>query len=82
MSAPVIIWSSMELFKARNLSLSTCREEEEAHRSWHRFHLYTDQSEQSIDAFGPNGEDVTILNEFSVRAWYGERFAGRKTVSF
>lgn len=42
---------------------------------------YTDHSEQSIDAFGPEGEDVTILNEFSVRAWYEERFGGRKTLA-
>src|SRR5947209_7830663 len=42
---------------------------------------YKDHSEQSIDAFGPNGEDVTILNEFSVRAWYRDRFAGRKTLA-
>ena len=41
---------------------------------------YADHSEQSLDAFGPNGEDVTILNEFSVRAWYEERFEGRKTL--
>jgi hypothetical protein len=41
---------------------------------------YTDHSEQAIDAFGPNGEDVTILNEFSVRAWYDEHFGGRRTL--
>lgn len=41
---------------------------------------YADHSEQSIDAFGPNGEDTTILNEFSVRAWYQERFGGRQTL--
>ena len=41
---------------------------------------YADHSEQSIDAFGPNGEDVTILNEFSVRSWYRDRFEGRKTL--
>jgi len=41
---------------------------------------YADHSEQAIDAFGPNGEDVTILNEFSVRAWYKERFGGRPTL--
>jgi len=29
-----------------------------------------DHSEQSIDAFGPNGEDITIPNEISVRYWY------------
>ena len=42
---------------------------------------YADHSKQAIDAFGPNGEDVTILNEFSVRAWYRERFGGRPTLS-
>ncbi len=42
---------------------------------------YADHSEQSIDAFGPAGEDVTILNEYSVRAWYAERFGGRKTLA-
>jgi hypothetical protein len=41
---------------------------------------YADHSQQAIDAFGPNGEDVTILNEFSVRAWYQERFGGRQTL--
>jgi hypothetical protein len=41
---------------------------------------YADHSEQSIDAFVPNGEDVTILNEFSVRGWYENRFGGRQTV--
>ena len=41
---------------------------------------YADHSRQSIDAFGPNGEDVTILNEFSVRSWYANRFGGRQTL--
>ncbi|MGA2096671.1 MAG: hypothetical protein ABSH39_10265 [Candidatus Acidiferrum sp.] len=41
---------------------------------------YADHSEQSIDAFGPNGEDVTILNEFSVRGWYEKVFEGRQTL--
>jgi len=41
---------------------------------------YKDHSQQSIDAFGPNGEDVTILNEFSVRGWYDKAFGGRKTL--
>jgi hypothetical protein len=41
---------------------------------------YADHSQQAIDAFGPGGEDVTILNEFSVRGWYAERFGGRKTL--
>jgi len=42
---------------------------------------YTDHSAQAIDAFGPDGEDVTILNEFSVRSWYQNQFGGRKTLS-
>ncbi len=41
---------------------------------------YTDHSEQSIDVFGPAGEECTILNEFSVRAWYRDRFGGRRTL--
>jgi hypothetical protein len=41
---------------------------------------HADHSEQSIDAFGPKGEDVTILNEFSVRGWYENKFGGRKTL--
>ncbi len=41
---------------------------------------YADHSEQAVDAFGPNGEDVTILNEFSVRGWYEKVFGGRKTL--
>jgi hypothetical protein len=41
---------------------------------------YKDHSEQSIDVFGPNGEDVTILNELSVRTWYADRFEGRQTL--
>jgi len=41
---------------------------------------YADHSQQAIDAFGPNHEEVTILNEFSVRAWYRDRFGGRKTL--
>jgi hypothetical protein len=32
---------------------------------------------EPIDAFGPNGEDVTILNQFSIKAWYRDRFGGR-----
>lgn len=41
---------------------------------------YADHSEQALDAFGPNGEACTILNEFSVRGWYKERFGGRQTL--
>jgi hypothetical protein len=41
---------------------------------------YADHSEQAIDAFGPNGEDVTILNEFSVRSWYETKFGGRRAL--
>jgi hypothetical protein len=42
---------------------------------------YADHSEQAIDAFGPDGEQCTILNEFSVRGWYQERFKGRQTLA-
>jgi hypothetical protein len=42
---------------------------------------YADHSEQAIDAFGPNGEDVTILNEFSVRGWYAQKFGGRAALA-
>jgi hypothetical protein len=31
---------------------------------------YADHSEQSIDVFGPEGEQFTILNEYSLRKWY------------
>ena len=41
---------------------------------------FADHSDQAIDAFGPNGEDVTILNKFSVRGWFQERFQGRKSL--
>jgi hypothetical protein len=41
---------------------------------------YADRSEQSIDAFGTNGKDITILNEFSVRGWYEKVFGGRQTL--
>jgi hypothetical protein len=41
---------------------------------------YADHSQQAIDAFGPHGEDVTILNQFSVRTWYETAFRGRKTL--
>jgi hypothetical protein len=41
---------------------------------------YADHSEQAIDVFGPSGEHCTILNEFSVRGWYRERFHGRRTL--
>lgn len=39
---------------------------------------FADHTEQSIDAFGPQGENVTILNMYSLKAWYQERFQGRK----
>jgi hypothetical protein len=41
---------------------------------------YTDHSEQAVDAFGPDHEQCTILNEFSVRGWYRTRFHGRRTL--
>lgn len=42
---------------------------------------FTDHSEQSIDAFGPKGEQCTILNQFSIEAWYKNRFGGRKPIT-
>ena len=41
---------------------------------------YTDHSEQSIDVFGPDGEDLTLLNELTVRRWYKDYFDGRQTL--
>ena len=41
---------------------------------------YADHSQQALDTFGPNGEQVTILNEYSVRAWYENKFGGRPTL--
>jgi hypothetical protein len=38
---------------------------------------YSDHSEQAIDAFGPEGEECTILNKYSVVGWYKQRFGGR-----
>jgi hypothetical protein len=40
---------------------------------------YAGHSEQSIDAFGPGCEHVTLLNELTVRAWYRDRFQ-RETI--
>lgn len=42
---------------------------------------YADHSEQSIDAFGPKGEACTILNRFSIEAWYKDRFQGRRPIT-
>ncbi len=42
---------------------------------------FKDHSEQSIDAFGPAGEDLTILNEHSLRVWYQDRFGGRPPIT-
>jgi hypothetical protein len=39
---------------------------------------YADHSDQSIDVFGPQGQQCTILNQFSVRAWYQNTFQGRR----
>lgn len=41
---------------------------------------YADHSDQSIDVFGPSGEDVTILNQYSIRHWYENQFQGRQTL--
>jgi hypothetical protein len=42
---------------------------------------YKDHSEQYLDFFGPNGEDVTWLNEFTARERYKNDFMGRPTLS-
>lgn len=39
---------------------------------------FADHSEQAIDVFGPQGEQFTLLNKYSVSGWY-ERIA-RKTL--
>ena len=41
---------------------------------------YADLSEQSIDVFGPGGEDYTVLNAFSLKAIYEARFKGRQHI--
>ena len=41
---------------------------------------YAVPSEQPIDAFGPNGEVVTLLNLNTWRAWCRDRFAGRISI--
>jgi hypothetical protein len=33
---------------------------------------------EPIDAFGPNGEETTIMNQLSIETWYRERFQGRQ----
>jgi len=42
---------------------------------------YADHSEEPVDVFGPSGEEFTILNRHSLRAWYDNQFQGRKTLS-
>jgi len=41
---------------------------------------YAVPSEQPIDAFGPNGEVVTLLNLHTWKAWCRDRFAGRISI--
>lgn len=41
---------------------------------------YAGHTGEPIDAFGPNGEDLILLNELTVRSWYAERFGGRPTL--
>lgn len=41
---------------------------------------YTDHSDQSVDAFCPDGQDVTILNQFSVRGCYQDLFQDRRAL--
>ncbi|MGH9621846.1 MAG: hypothetical protein ACRD45_19335 [Bryobacteraceae bacterium] len=39
---------------------------------------YADHSEEPIDAFGPHGEETTLLNKFTTLAWYKQKFGGRQ----
>lgn len=41
---------------------------------------YADMSEQSIDVFGPGGEDITVLNAFSLKSIYEVGFNGRQHI--
>jgi len=41
---------------------------------------YADISDQSIDVFGPEGQDYTIINSWSVRQIYSTAFKSRKNI--
>ena len=41
---------------------------------------FAKHSDEAIDVFGPHGEECTLLNEFSIRGWYQNRFEGRRTM--
>lgn len=41
---------------------------------------YADTSEQSIDVFGPDGEDFTVINEFALKSIYQDLFKGRRNI--
>jgi hypothetical protein len=38
----------------------------------------SEHRKETIDAFGPGGEDVTLLNQLALQTWYTERFGGRQ----
>ena len=40
---------------------------------------YSDHSDEDIDAFGPEGEDCTVLR-VAIPAWYAQKFEGRKPI--
>ena len=42
---------------------------------------YAEHSDEPIDAFAPNGEDVAILNKFAMQHWYATVFEGRRTLA-
>ena len=39
---------------------------------------FADHSEQSVDAFGPNGEQFPLRTKLSIISWYEKAFSGRK----
>jgi len=41
---------------------------------------YAAPTDQPIDAFGPNGEVVTLLNLYTWKAWCRDRFGGRISI--
>jgi hypothetical protein len=38
-------------------------------------------SDEAVDVFGPDGEECTLLNKFSIEGWYKTFFEGRKTLA-
>jgi len=41
---------------------------------------FTHHSNEPVDVFGPQGQECTLLNEFTIRAWYRNQFEGRRTL--